>query len=866
MLKKKCFPQPDKERKEWLNLNGIWDFSFEKPTFDRKIEVPFSWSSPLSKIGENYFGTAYYRKRVKFDTAKERVFLCFGAVDFECEVFINSHSVACHKGGYDRFDVDVTEFWNKNDENEIKVCVTDTESRKQLRGKQSYGEASGIWQTVWLEARPDAYIEEFFVKTALSGDISYEITTVNAPNGCEVTAEFDGKIFSGTVNDNFAEIKFKIDDPKLWSPDSPYLYEGSLNISSDKVFTYFGIREVGTGIFGKNKRNYITLNGKPLFINGVLDQSFNPQGYFTLPSDEECKKEIERLKAIDINLARIHIKVEEPLKLYWADKLGMLIMEDVPCFWGAPCEEAKAQYEIEMERLIRRDRNHPSTIYWVIFNESWGLLHDDIKPDGTNKKIYKDETAEWVVSCFNKAKALDPTRLIEDNSPNRKDHTVTDVNSFHFYANGYKNVKNDIENFCNNTFVGTEYNFHKGFKSKGEPCINSECGNVWGVNGNAGESDISWQYKYMMNEFRFHDLLCGFVFTEFHDVVNEFNGYYKIDNSNKDFGYSQYGISFADLHSQDFLGCDYPPMKTVKPGETVEIPLFVSSFTDENHNKPLEISWELKIFDPDKKPFVSESGKLNLEIKDFGLTDAGIIKAEIPNYNAVAVLSFELLNNGKKTMRNYVCFDIEKVREDAFEAEPRNLSGFGFERVINAVADNKISGIGTGEFSLKVDSADIPGFKNAEKLKIIFEASSRKPMSHDFGNNAEEHSDLEMFQGYSCDPGENPNSFPQTDEYLFDSDVELLIEGKQVGKFDLPDCPADSRGLLSHHYQPADRLLDEAGSYGYLCEAQISGEGLNALKNKESFNLVFKETSGHGLSLFGRKSGRYPLGIIIKAE
>lgn len=867
MVNKKFFPQPDKERKEWLNLNGLWDFSFERPEFNRKIEVPFSWSSPLSKIGENFFGTAYYRKTVKFDTEKERVFLCFGAVDFESEVFINGEKAACHKGGYDRFDVDITKFFDKTKENEIVVKVTDSESRKQLRGKQSYGEASGIWQTVWLEARSDAYIEEFFVKTSLSGDITYDVTTLNAPDGSLVTAEFEGKIFSAEVKDNFAQIKFKIADPKLWSPESPYLYEGTLKVSSDTVYTYFGIREIGTGIFGKNKRNYITLNGKPLFLNGVLDQSFNPKGYFTLPSDEECKKEIERLKELNINLARIHIKVEEPLKLYFADKLGMLVMEDVPCFWGAPCEEAKAQYEIEMERLIKRDRNHPSTIYWVIFNESWGLLHDDIKPDGTNKKIYKDETAKWVVSCFKKAKALDPTRLIEDNSPNRKDHTITDVNSFHFYANGYKNVKKDMDNFCDNTYPGTSYNFHDGFKSKGEPCINSECGNVWGVKGNAGESDISWQYKYMMNEFRFHELLCGFVFTEFHDVVNEFNGYYKIDNSKKDFGYSQYGISFADLHSQDFLGCDYPPMKTVKPFEKIEVPLFVSSFTDKNHNKNLEINWELKVIDSiDNNSFVSSSGRSKFVIKDYGLTEVGIISTDIPDINATAILSFELSSGGEKIMKNCVCFDIEKERTDAFEAQPTSLNSAGFERVIKAVSDNKISGLNKGEFSLTVNSKDIPNFKDAKELEIIFEASSRKPMAHDFENSGEEHSDLEMFQGYSCDPGENPNSFPQTDEYLYASDAELIIDNKSVKKFELPDCPADSRGLLSHHYQPVDNLLDEAGSYGYKCSASISGEDLENLKAKESFELKLKESSGHGLSVFGRKSGRYPFGILIRAK
>lgn len=293
MTKKIMFPQPDKERKEWYNLNGKWKFSFDKPVYDREIEVPYSWTAPISGIGEDCYNRAFYQKKIHWNPQKERVFLCFGAVDYICTVYVNGHKMTEHIGGYDRFDIDVTEVWNRNSENEISLSVTDSNSRSKCHGKQDYGDVCGIWQTVWLEARSNAYIEEFFVRTSMDGTISYEISTANAKDGTDVTAEFGGICASGKVKDSTAVITFSIDNPLLWSPDNPYLYEGTLSVDNDVVYTYFGIREIGTGKYGVNKRNYITLNGKPLFINGVLDQSYNPQGFFTLPSDADCREDLK---------------------------------------------------------------------------------------------------------------------------------------------------------------------------------------------------------------------------------------------------------------------------------------------------------------------------------------------------------------------------------------------------------------------------------------------------------------------------------------------------------------------------------------------------------------------------------------------
>ena len=864
-VKKTYFPQPDVQRDEWLNLNGSWDFSLDEKTYAGTIEVPYPWGSPLSGISEDKDGTGYYRKSVCWNPAGEKIFLIFGAVDYTCEVRCNGTALGTHTGGYDRFEYDVTALWNRDGENIIEVDATDLSRDSQTYGKQGYGNARGIWQTVWLESRPAAYIDSFYVKTKLDGTVTYDVTAAGAEDGAIVTAAFGEITATAEIKDGKTQIAFTVPDPKWWSPEEPNLYEGTLALGDDVVSTYFGIREIGTGKFGANNRNYITLNGKPYYINGVLDQSFNPQGFFTLPSDDDCREEILRLKRIGINMARIHIKAEEPLKLYWADKLGLLIMEDIPCFWGEPLPDTQAQYEIEMERQILRDRNHPSIFYWVIFNETWGLFHFPVDENGKKGRVYRPETAEWVVRCCEKARTLDDTRLIEDNSVCNRDHTVTDVNTWHFYSNGYQRVKGVVEDFCNTAYVGTQANYKEGYTMADVPCMNSECGNVWGITGNAGESDISWQYKYMMNEFRLHDKLCGFVFTEFHDVVNEFNGYYKIDNGDKDFGYDLYGMTLRDLHSQDYVGCDFAPMTTVKPYDFVSVPLFGSSFTDERHGKLLRIDWQLTCLDPIDGDFIADEGEIALVWSGYGTFPAGAVEFTVPAHDGVALLSFALFDGMEKIMQNGILFDVTGGRAGALVLEPKALTS-DFAHVI-PTAMGKVSGLGKGTFTAEIKTADIPGFAAADDLRLTFEASTREPMTHDYPDKAAgERIDLNYMLGYRCDPGANRNSFPQTDARKWGGMLEIAIDGVSCGEIYLADDPADSRGALSHHYQPVDNLLEEAGTYGTLCEITIPSDLLLKLREKESFTLTLTMKDEAGLSLFSRTSGRYGLGIVLEAR
>ena len=868
-MQKKAYPQPDFARNEWLNLNGSWEFSFDTPDLDQTIEVPYPWGSPLSGIEESRDATAYYHRTVRWNPAGERIFLIFGAVDYTCEVTVNGVSVGTHRGGYSRFEFDVSDLWKREEDNEILVCATDTAQRSQTYGKQGYGDARGIWQTVWLEARPAAYIRSFFVQTKLDGTVTYDVELSPAAEGQILTADFAGVHAEASVQNGQARLVMNIENPALWSPEDPYLYEGTLAVGGDVVSTYFGIREIGTDVFGANNRRYITLNGKPYFINGVLDQSFNPQGFFTLPSDEDCREEILRAKRLGINMMRIHIKAEDPLKLYWADRLGMLIMADIPCFWGDPTEDTKAQYEIEMEDQIVRDRNHPALFYWVVFNESWGLFSHGTDASGNGISEYTKETADWVVKCYHRVKEMDPTRLVEDNSVCKRDHTVTDVNSWHFYSNGYTRVKGVIDDFCNTAYIGTQANYKEGYTMGDVPCMNSECGAVWGVKGNAGDSDIAWQYKYMINEFRLHDKLCGFIFTEFHDVVNEFNGYYKINNDDKDFGYGDFGMNLRDLHSQDYLGADFAPMTTVNPYDTVSIPLVASSFTDARHGRTLRVDWQLTVMDPLDGDYIADSGEYQLVWSGYGAFPAGEIHLEMPAHDGTAVLSWALMDGDETVMQNYLLFDIDGgKREDALVLEPSDFASSGFAKAFAVQQGNKLNGLGgSGCFTAEICAEDIPGFAEADNLRIVLEASTRAAMTRDYPEDmVEKKVDLDYMLGYRCDAGENRNTFPQTDSVKNPGMLEVLIDGAAVKRMWLEDCPADARGMLSHHYQPDDQLLDEAGSYGYLCDIAVPSALLFKLKEKDTFTLTVRMCDDCGLSLYGRRSGRYGIGVVLRAE
>ena len=850
-------PRPDFMREDWHNLNGTWLFDFddggltEKSELRRSITVPFSWTSPLSGIAENRVGAAWYAKEVCWQPRRrsDRIWLCFMAVDYRCDVYVNEVKIGSHTGGYDVFSFDVTDIW-KEGANRIAVRAQDDDAENQPRGKQGYGETRGIWQTVYLEARPARFIESIRFTTTIDGLV---VADVKAAGGEDPVLDFGPGARGGA--------RLIVSNPRLWSPDDPYLYEGTVTVGDDTVHTYFGIREIGSAIFGDRKTKWITLNGEPVYLNGTLDQSFNPQGHFTLPSEDDVIAEVRRLKAVGLNLVRIHIKPEEPRKLYWLDKLGVMVMADMACFWGEPLPETRAQFERELDAFIKRDWNHPSIIAWVIFNETWGLFSNI-----GDQRLYLQETRDWVLAMFERVKALDGTRLVEDNSPCNNDHIKTDINTWHFYINGYRLVKDHIADAVKNTYPGSKWNYIGKTCQDDAPLMNSECGMVWGVNGSAGESDIAWQYHYMLNEYRLHDAVCGFVFTEFHDVVNEFNGYYRLDNRPKDFGYQAFceGMTIADLHAADFIAYDAPPCRTVGPGERVSTRLVHSNFDGATHGKAMTLRWRVWFEGIDWK-VEQDSGVMTFACAGYGARELGMIETMMPQESAVAVLCMQLECEGRVLSRNFMTFDV-RGEQQGISVKPKDTIARQFDLCWEALDGHKLCGAGEGLFAYEIDAAPLTEYGIPKELTVCFEASAKRVLKKDLARNEHYATPENMFTSgaHTIDPGENPNSYFMSDDTAFPSDIEVWVDGEKIHAETLPNDPADSRGVLSWHHQPRDRVLEEAGSYGYLVKAKLPPSALEKIAAGQTrFTLEIRSAGVGGLALYGRDAGRYAVDIVV---
>lgn len=427
-------PRPQMERTEWLTLNGIWELEIvsEKgpPPVGRelpgRILVPFPVESSLSGVGRQA-ERLWYRRTFQVPPAwsGKRIFLRFGAVDWEAEVFVNGVALGSHRGGYDAFDFDITPALKPAGPQELLVGVYDpTDGGDQPRGKQVrkpggifYTPTTGIWQTVWLEPVPEAHIARLWMAPdADRGLLRLHVETSEAGRPLEVRAVArDGAREVGAAGGAPGkEIEVAVEKPRLWSPEDPHLYDLEVLLVDgkaevDRVRSYFGLRKIEVAPVGGVPR--ILLNGKPVFQIGFLDQGFWPDGIYTAPSDEALRCDIEMTKKLGMNMIRKHVKVEPERWYAWTDRLGILVWQDMPS-GNNSTPEAKRQFEVELEEMVRERWNHPSVILWVVFNEGWGQFDTE--------------------RLVEKVKSLDPTRLV-NNASGWTDRKVGDVHDIHAY-------------------------------------------------------------------------------------------------------------------------------------------------------------------------------------------------------------------------------------------------------------------------------------------------------------------------------------------------------------------------------------------------------------------------------------------------
>lgn len=546
------YPRPQLVRENWLNLNGEFDYAILPAAqkwaenFDGEILVPFAVESLLSGVEKPLSPSdrLWYRKRFSVPTAMlgKNILLHFGAVDWQCEVFINHHSVGKHTGGYCAFSFDITEYLTEG-ENELVVCVYDpTESGWQQRGKQVndthgfwYTATSGIWQTVWLEAVSDVYAQKLRFVPNIDREVIRVKTELNTDTEAEIyaTVTFAGDVvFSGAIE---KDTEIALPNAALWTPETPNLYDVSLEIKvdgalTDTVTSYFGMRKFHVDKDQKGVMR-LFLNNKPYFQKGLLDQGYWPDGGMTPPTDEAMIFDIAEMKRLGFNMLRKHIKIE-PLRWYYhCDRLGMIVWQDMMSggkyigdfyagflpnigilhvkdnkynVFSRTEKSWRDDFERELTEMIDLLYNTVSLYCWVPFNEAWGQF------DALRICAY--------------VRKLDDTRVI-DHASGWYDQGGGDVQSMHKYILPIRMRKPD-----HRAFVITEFG---GYSQKEE-------GHMWNPKKAFGylmfkdKASLTAAYEKLMKKQVIPLVekgLSGTIYTQVSDVENEVNGIYTYDRA-----------------------------------------------------------------------------------------------------------------------------------------------------------------------------------------------------------------------------------------------------------------------------------------------------------------------------------------------
>ncbi|OGU74250.1 MAG: hypothetical protein A2V93_08120 [Ignavibacteria bacterium RBG_16_34_14] len=681
-----------------ISLNGNWQFTIDsnkaltiesiKNCEFRNSVVPLSWQAQFDDL-RNYQGVAWYKKSFtlsKIDRGKI-VLIKFNAVDYLSEVYINNSSVGKHEGGYTPFEFDITDYINEG-LNEIVVRVMDPVNNETMtegisylnipHGKQSwYVETSGIWQDVNIFIKPGLFIKS--LKIILSNDGIVEVKIkLNKPDPSNnkiklIITDGNKKIVLNkkvNISKNETEIQIteKINNPQLWSFDSPYLYEVEAEINGDKIIERFGFRLIEA----KNKKLY--LNGEPFYLIAALDQDFYPETIYTTPSEEYIRNEMLKAKQLGLNMLRCHIKVPDPVYLKVADEVGLLVWYEIPN-WDVFSLEVAARGSKTIDEMLERDWNHPSLVIISIINESWGI------------NLQKKEERSWLLNEFGRVKEKATGRLVVDNSPCYGNfHLKSDINDYHTYwsiPDNKKNFDKTIKEFSQRPkWLFSEFGDSR--ETGNEPLLISEFGN-WGLpklseqlpwwierqfididvslpkdfikrfsdykydeifnsyNDLAEESQLAQftALKYEIETIRMNTEIQGYVITEFTDLNWECNGLLDMWRN-----FKIYSDDLPLIQQQDVI-IPRPVKYNYLVSEEAEIELFISHFSNKNF-KNTKLKWKISN---------GKSGIINVpEIKRGDVIQIQSLKFKLPykSISAKEKIEFELVEDGKILSKNFI--------------------------------------------------------------------------------------------------------------------------------------------------------------------------------------------------------------------
>lgn len=549
------YPRPQFVRENWLNLNGEWEFSFDEPTFDREIIVPFAYQSKLSGLGvTERHDVVWYRRSFLLpeDWREKIVLLHFGAVDYSCDVWVNDRHIGAHEGGHVDFTFDVTCALRPG-ENTVALRAADVLSDLQMpRGKQYWQEktksifytpATGVWQTVWLEGVERDHILRVDITPDLDRrEAVFDYTLSEEGLELEIELSFQGKIVAREFTASFrrgGKAVLALDKERLgednftsacaWSPENPRLFDVTYRLYrgqtvTDTVKSYFGLRKISI------EDGVILLNNYPYFQKLLLDQGYWPDSLLTAPADEAFVTDIQYAKAMGFNGVRKHQKAEDPRFLYHADRLGLLVWGEAPNAYEYSAEYVR-RFTREWMELIRRDYNHPCIVAWTPLNESWGV--ESINTD--SRQLHHS------LAMAELTKSLDATRLVMSNDG--WEQTAPDILGIHDYDSKKPLLEKrygTLEEILRFRPAGRRL-FAKGFRYAGQPVMVTECGGIafsagtdgWGYTAAGSEKEFLETYCQVISAFLESPVVQGFCYTQLSDVQQEQNGLLTFDRQPK---------------------------------------------------------------------------------------------------------------------------------------------------------------------------------------------------------------------------------------------------------------------------------------------------------------------------------------------
>lgn len=559
-IPRKEYPRPHFERADWMNLNGEWNFQFDRENkgekekwykesnFNKKIIVPFTYETKASGIGEEEFCPhVWYQKSITIPSEymNKKIILHFQAADYITKLWVNGTFVGERKGGQIAFSFHITDYLNGTNELNIVVKNEDSQSCFQPRGKQRwldtsyecwYVQTTGIWQTVWLEFLNEVHVQAVKITPDIdteSVEFSYEVfgeidqslvlrTSIFLKD--QQIKSFDQAVCrpNQTITTNITS-EFHHWRVVHWSPQSPNLYDVEFILFKngkvvDHVKSYFGMRKVSI------ENGNVLLNNIPLYQKLILDQGYWQDSHLTPPSEEAIIEDIDRTLEMGFNGVRKHMKVEDQRFLYWADKKGLLVWSEMAATYEFS-DEAVQNFTEEWIEVVKQHYNHPSIITWTPFNESWGV-----------KNIYTNvKQQKFTEGIYHLTKAIDHMRPVIVNDG--WEHTVSDIITLHDYVeygDEFLERYSDKEKVVHNDIAFNKFKhaMAQGYPYKGQPIIISEYGGIafnsekgWGYGNQVkSEEEFLQRYESITQAIKDTPYISGFCYTQITDVQQEVNG------------------------------------------------------------------------------------------------------------------------------------------------------------------------------------------------------------------------------------------------------------------------------------------------------------------------------------------------------